>query len=1246
MVAAEQLFPLYGRFRERFQSQANSWDISLSEDVDRCCYRSDEFRRVAIPYLIVPEQHASDFRAYLCECFSTDQADQLFRIAERVAAGLEKDPRLVSVQTRRELRNQIDASTEQVTRQLEDIAKSLADLAQTGTVRHAETTAGIAELIAEVRQIPANHDHVAGVQRDSLSGHEDETAESAIEKLRKVDLSAADKVQALWDTGGIARLTRIARSEPPPPLPSAAWRTIGNILAEAELSPDAEAAFVHGTFAATSDGERSELYVGAARAADADGRHARADEHLARARESEPAHPALAVCEARRHPDRAKRLERLRDVESDKPTVQAQIHQTRGEAYLVLRDFDRAREELKQAQRFAPAEPIVRELSGMIPWFEAVLARQEGRLADKSQLREAATTFTVLGTRARERGRIDEATQILSRAVQCLAMAHDTAGANELAEDLVKGTLLSPVATAAAGNAAIFAGRPELVLDLISDDTSDERCQLVLASAKMLTSDTDMRSAARLTLIGLLQSEASDVAQNAAITLLRESGETHDARWNAQAEDVLRPDQPFLAVLLHAMHHLASDEVDEAECLLLPHSSRADALKLLVDCAVAQKDWEKVADRSRALVALTNDPDDRLNWARALSRSGETDAARAQFLTVARKPSTSSHLKDRAFGLAVAEVDPLDFVGREDLAAEWIEAVPPSPAARWNLAYAYTRLGRVPEAYELVGECGPEDLTLDQARLLAEIVQRFLPVADAFPRLLALSEQFGRAEEALEAAVVQTAVFAGAQPLPDDLIEQAKEAVARFSETFPASTTFRTLPAPESGEAFLETLKELEGDRPKRIREADELVDQERAPAAFIAAFAGRGCLETWARLPGLPLGNLDPDTDALDDEAARAAIGGAVIWDTSSLYVLSLLPQQVRDAIVNALPGSMVSTDVLADAIAADENPDQAAAVVGTNEDGSGWLYEPTPAELSQRRDRIALARAQAQALTPRVANGSPQDSRWASLYLDHRYERRTALDSALATIVVAESERRTVYSDDRWVRKAARDEGLAAFGTLGLLAALQELELIEPSAHEQARRCLAAERSWGVGLTAFELLRAARDTGFDATGPVGGALQDRAAWRRLSDTVWPAFIELLIAASHEAPQMIDALLRTAVHGYQAAHFYQRSPTEALEMTLAIAWANSRDTVAVPQRCFRAIAETARAYAAELDPPAPDPVVEAARRIIDGCELADDDERRELVELLALRVDPTAAELFERQLSAQNKPTPSEAAS
>lgn len=1009
-------------------------------------------------------------------------------------------------------------------------------------------------------------------------------------RLRESDGQAADDLERRLAQDGAAgvadAITQRAFDRGPADLLVAAARVVAND----GFFSQAEQAYLRAADLTESEKDKARQYVRAAQMASIQGADDRHQRHLHVARELDAAHPALLIVEARASSDSQFMLDHVANVVPENRSETALLHQTRAQAWLALGDEAAAQEEFDKARAADPENEAVREFSAILPWFRAQRQMEKGQsVTNADSLTEAAHAFEQLANDVMNQGRVDEAALIFARAAQCRLFADQHEEAVRTLKEIPDPRRLSIDAATGAAEIALLAAEPDLARRFIPAGATDERSRLILADALTQSDDPDDRTQGTAELQKLMTSGETDVASSASFALLVAATIHTEIPWNDEAARRVASIKPDAPVLLKAEYEALHDNFDEAQQILLPHSDRPTALRRLRDYAAMAGQWGLARDRSQALLRQNDDPRDRLAVGEALRQLGEPDNARVAFAAVANDLTAPPALRDAAYGsmIDLASVN-RDYEAILQLAREWRTAIPDSRGAAWNEAFALARLSRHPDAWALIQHLDLDAETESQATLLGEVLYRAAPPEEAADRLVALSDRFNREVEALETLIIATALDAppGQRTFSEPTEARIEETFASFPERFPDSHAITAFPAPKTPDEFEAFLRELEGDAPKLRQDAALGVEQGSAPVNLIAALSNGGVGQAWLQLGALPLG-FATEGD-LDGAAARAAIGGAAIWDSSALAINCLIEESTADRMRTFLPGSTIVTETLEDADAAARMPGNTWGRTVHLPSGGVGIQEISDDE--REREQTLNDRLLAIARTLEVVPSRDNDSESQLLSLWEESGDRPEFRVLFGTLLVAIRTGRPIYSDDRFVRAGARSVGLKAFGTLALVDVLAERNLIDDDARRAVRRNLGVRGGWGVQLSGDELTEIASEADFDLAPKLRSALHDRARWRAHPGEMCQDALALLKAVQREAPQNLPQFLQLMLKAARAATPEVHS-WMWLEMVLLLAWFPGNPP-AVDDRCLQALLDAARALPPDLKPVGYDPIV------------------------------------------------------
>jgi hypothetical protein len=738
---------------------------------------------------------------------------------------------------------------------------------------------------------------------------------------------------------------------------------------------------------------------------------------------------------------------------------------------------------------------------------------------------------------------------------------------------------LSEEARTDLGRSALITRRPDLVLEFLAADDPRPNARLLRADAEALGGDAVARHKAIATLEELLHDEAEEIQHNAAFALLAAAASERDVAWNERAADLVAGVKPLTAAVFRAEHLRLHGNPDNAERELLAFADHPAALRLLRDLAVERDDWEKAKDRSRTVMRGEPTARDRLCNAEILRHSGETGPAREEFMSLARDENVAEELREAAFASFTEMVgEGRDYPAVKEIARQWHDALPASRNALWNLAFALARTSEHPEAYKLLQESQPEPQTLQQAQLTAEILYRAAPKVEAVQRIEQLSSRFGQVEQ-LEALLILTFLELGEDEecgLPQELVVEIRRRFESFPDRFPDSKVLWRIDAPESAEEFDALMREMHGESAEWQRRIQEEVAAGQAPVNALAVVSPVGQVgSAWGKMTALPLSLSIPALDEHERTVAGQAVGGAAVWDPSSICVVGGLGEEIEQRIRAALPGSLIVQESLEDADLAATGPTAAkppAATAGYDpESGRAFIRETSGEEAELDRRRVEGMLRITKKLGVEAARGEGVDEKLAATLDDEKIAR--AWKPFIGTVLLAQRTKRPIFSDDRWIRQFAREHGIEAFGTVALLDALTNQGVITADQRRAARLRLAASGGWGLNLTSEEMVDAARASDWDVTAVLSGALRDRAAWRGRPGERFREIVVFLQAAFDEAPATFRLWVRRALDGAQQA-LPQMHPSWSAQSLLLMAWGIHYSDRPTSDACFQALVE------------------------------------------------------------------------
>lgn len=1033
----------------------------------------------------------------------------------------------------------------------------------------AETKAALREPGPE--SAPSGESVEAPVEPDGPTAIGD-AAVRVLTQLEEQDGEAAERFRGILAEAGHIGVAKVLEADSD--LSTSALVGGARLVAQWGMFTEAERAFMRAAEQEEEPFPEARQVVRAAAMAQSRGDEERSNALLAKAEELSPNHPALAITEARNNTDATAMLERLADLdEPEDKDERALLHVVRGTAHLNLNEFEQAAVELDEAEKANPDNPSVLEARALSAWMR-YHADAEDKPA-REELLAAAEHFEGLASEMAQQGRTEIETDLLARAAESYAFAAAPAEGARILEGLDEVDAMPLGTRERLADAALLSHRADLIGRFLSAADDSPIAKLLLADGALLgDSDESERATAATDLETLLDAEDEGLRARAAYALASGSSLHADVPWSETAAKIVRDRKPLVEAFLRAEWQRLDGDKDGAEATLLTYAGDPRILRQLRDYAAQDEEWSKARDRSRALFELTGEAEDRLGLADTSRRAGDAETAEREFLALARAPEVPTQIRAAAFAGAMEVVGAdRNYTATHALAKEWHAAVPDDSNGLWNLLFALARLARHDEAHELVGREDPDADIPERALLLAEILSRAAPRAEALERIAELSDRFDRKVEGLEAAFLQASLGAeqaGAE-IPEPLIERTKETWANFRTRFPDTEFVQVFEAPTTPEEFVELMKRVGSEDSVRLqKEAFDAIRDGTGPVNSVTAFSPSAHVGgTWLRLNILPLGFSTDPSDEADRETARAALGGAAVWDASSLFISGGLGADHADQVFGALPGSVIANDTLADAdqeVVRAPSEGQLESVSDPDDPGHVGLRKLPDEEVKRARFMAEGMLALAKRFRSEPGASSGSNSQLAEL---HEESPESAWKALTGTLALAERLDLPVFSDDRWIREQARGMNIPAFGTVALLDVLAERQVISAEERVRLRQMLMRNQAWGLRPQRDELVDLAERSGWQPSHTLFGGLNDRATWRAQPAHYWSEVLGLLESAFETAEDELRPWLLRAIDSFLRAT-PEFPETGVVELILLAAWPIDERENRLSEECFR----------------------------------------------------------------------------
>ncbi|MEJ7783559.1 MAG: hypothetical protein WKF96_02065 [Solirubrobacteraceae bacterium] len=974
-----------------------------------------------------------------------------------------------------------------------------------------------------------------------LSSDWPSAAEDALKRAAAEDEAGLRKLtQALAGKTNLQELPALINRDRPwmVDLSAAVWELLSVLAQEEGLWPEAQRAWI--TARDKPGADWPGCTVRAAEAAVQASDRATAVSLLDAAREENDEHPRVLFHDALLQEDPHHALAALGRITTSDRALAAAVQVAMVSVHVERDDFASARSALRVAMTVGAGETLSYRIA------ETTLSMREMMASDRpsgTAAAEFATAALHLEADLLKRNQVAQAVGVRAQAAAFYGSIGDVAQAQALLASAVEtydGEQLEVRAQLALAAANLHGY--DTVGTLIRPADEGDLVRYLRAAARSRGDDDEKRAAAR-ELDELVGHDDEDVRQLAAMRRLAISGEVDGVEWNDKAADAVASRHIGPAVVFKAFWLENSGRSAEAERELLAHSDQVWALAELLRLAARAEDWTKAARYADALLGQEPDWATHLSAAEALRAAGDDARARSEFEKLSEDQQAPPAIRAGAYSqLTRMAFSRKDFAQTVVLADGWLAVEPDHADAAWARVLALAILGRDPEALAAITERGLHPRQPDEYRIAAQLYVNAGNRDEALPTVVALADEHDPPSEEMEAFVFFAAMHAS--NIPDELRDRVS--FDRFTTMFPESRRLQALSIGDLKQYLEQDLVE----RAKHVQGVEDRVFKDgQMPTAILALVTNNDTTGLWMRMSwarGLPMGYGSAELDELEREDARAAVGGAALWDGASVFVASHVLPELTDIIRTTFPNSHVSLAALADIA---EGARSVSFESGEHKEVGYNLREGAPefrdrdADLAEAyRKRAERALAFAHKLRP-VPDADPDVPQPEDDQLDHVDD--SCFRALLATYSVARRLRLPIYSDDRDVRRRARAKGLPAFGTIALLDVLAEARYISPEARRSARRVLLSVRARGVKLDLNELMALGAEAGWKLTPELRVALTDRGPW--VEDTaatflVWEKFLRrvhreapgdlagwvtrMLVAAHRARPELAPAFL------------------------------------------------------------------------------------------------------------------------
>ena len=826
------------------------------------------------------------------------------------------------------------------------------------------------------------------------------------------------------------------------------WETAARLCEVSGRWPEAQRAFLEAAERPGSD--RARAFMAASGCALFSGDAASAETLRVRAAAVDPNHTMVRLVSLNDEPGPATRLALISDLPATGDAeLDGLVEAARSRALLGIGDFDAAAEAAAAAAALAPWLPAVREVS---PAVVVARNRDRGRTGTATARREllqAAEVYRQLRDELRESRRYTESGGMLERVAQCQNLADRSDLARVTLSEALPDELSAGEVALMLAETAINAGAPDLAENLTARYAGDHE------GAELLRAHLGLRKAERRQeAVAVLDRLVESGNQEAAVTrLLAAIPAMDEVGWSDAAEAIVRENEPALAAFAKAEWHDRRGRPSDARRELARHSADPRILTQLMVQFGQREEWLKAAAPARVL--LTKDPDlaTQILVAEILQRAGDPAQSETILRHVLGHPDALRHEVVRAFDDLATE---LLQQGRHPAARQLAESVAAGGYAEagWVSAYVLALSGRLTDARQRIEGLAPR--RLGDSALAVDLHYAVDPPGYALKHIIALADALPGPDENIELKATLALLRAPDEAVTPALVERAGP--MRFVERFPGSKALWKQRIDD--EAALEVLREQARARARTAAAAEShvLVIGDR-PVGTLAFAAGASLAEVWAQLPSLPLGYAGQPL-AAEVAAATSAAGSPAIFETGALHTLQLLGQDITDLVFTELPLSITAQATVEDLIRA-STPDLAEGQEVVRQ--LRWSHEhndmvPTELTPEQAAKPRNVVRAM-QRLAVRLQPGPPVKPDRADEDTDPSVARAYA-----EVVELAQRTRYPVYADDRYFRLMLGRAGITSFGTMALLTALHQSNVIDDAQFAEARTTLSERGAAGL--------------------------------------------------------------------------------------------------------------------------------------------------------------------------------------
>jgi tetratricopeptide (TPR) repeat protein len=635
-------------------------------------------------------------------------------------------------------------------------------------------------------------------------------------------------------------------------------------------------------------------------------------------------------------------------------------------------------------------------------------------------------------------------------------------------------------------------------------------------------------------------------------------------------------DDPYSVTVL-AEADLARSSVDTAVGRLRRWRNRSPQVaRRLAELYVRLEEVETAVATLEGAAAQFHDPRFLVTAAELLAAGGELGKAAEIAARALPAVGEESQLRVALHEVLIAEAQQAgNWLEMEARVRALIDEQGASPHRRWLLVGALFNGRQLEHAWtELQADPALQPDNEPRARVWMDLHARFRPGPELAEELLALIDRFGPSADLTAAAITRYLLMTPQHgDVPEDVAERWRSRMSRFLEEHPAHPGFFAITIPTDPDQLRETLRPYLEPGSQSFMDLREQVNDVRLPYGVLATNTGRPyAAALLQRAAGCyPIHPADEEVAHDEVLAARQAVNGPVVVDTSALTVASYLPELWPRLLSTFTQGIMPLPTRIDLVRAADDYRVRPGGMLGWDPRSGQPIATETDDEVHER------LQTQSQWMLEATQDLDVLD--WPRL--GHLPEPDEVGDEAsflpwLAPLDLALARGHPLMADDVVLRMVARSVGVPSFGTVALLYALVDGGAVAASELTDALDELRRQYCVDFPLDLIALNRIGSQDKW-APGPAAYPFTRRTTWLA-SDRAYRAWHALCRRAAAANPRHVPGWLSAAIYGAARG----KEPDQVTTIAAALLFSTTL-TVGAPADIFPDLLAAARSAASDI---------------------------------------------------------------